>query len=146
MLTPGPVVMVVAVPAAVWFWYRAGAAPPARRLVAALGLWFGIVTGLLMVAHIAAVAATAFGADFVYDFRWYALLLFGACGLLGSVACVAAARRMATSDPRARRRMIAAALALLVLNAPLVTLQTFSAWFTAGAAALLAVLALVRPA
>ena len=126
-----------------WLRHKQSATRP--RTLGTLGLLFGLVTGLLMLGHLTRVARLPFEAEFTYDFRYYALILFGVVSLPFCFLCVQHASGVARGDRASWIRLSVGAGGLLLLNAPLVKLQSFSMQFTIAAAVLLCAALASRP-
>ena len=108
-----------------FFWQlRRDGAPIASVLAGSLGLLSGSTIATLGVIHLAAVARLELRrSPLHYDFRVYALILLGVT-LTSLGTCLAAASvRLARGEMAAERPAIWAAVALLVVNAPLGPLQ-----------------------
>lgn len=111
-------------------WRRS--APPLLFFIALSEYFAGALVAVLGANHLTAVVYSAIQRArqdrFVYDFRFYALLLLGV--LL--VTCGALATRFAVQllEQRVVRASIASWLALLVINLPLVPIQRFAILFS----------------
>lgn len=127
--------LLAAIGAAVWL------ATDARRrrtseglaFIGAVDLFSGLWTLGLMALHLAAVVGRAasglgFGGEarFVYDFRFYSLLLLGAVMIIPGLVFVIDARRLTEGDAVARKRALWASGVLLLINVPLVQLNAFA--------------------
>jgi hypothetical protein len=88
--------------------------------------------------------ATLFGVP--WDFRFFALILFGVLGVACGVRCIDSAAGMASSRTGAVQQGVRASLAMLILFAPVIPLQHFALLTTALATLNLAALATLRSA
>ena len=107
--------------------------PGALVAAAAIDLYCGVVIASLGTMHLIAVVGRALagkgggpGGTFVYDFRFYALLLFGVTLIIPAVAALTAVRRLTRGDAAGGRLAVSASLVLLALNIPLVPIQAFA--------------------
>jgi hypothetical protein len=69
------------------------------------------------------------GETFVYDFRFYALVLLGVLQVAGGMGCLTSVGRLMRRDAAGRKRVLLATLALLALNVPLMPIQGFAVGF-----------------
>jgi hypothetical protein len=111
--------------------------PHALVALAAINLFCGGLVASLGTAHLLAVVGRALagkgsgpGGTFVYDFRFYSLVLLGVLLLGASVACVTAVRSLARGEAAGRRVTCSAAVMLLALNVPLMPIEGFATGFT----------------
>ena len=107
--------------------------PGALVAAAAIDLYCGVVVASLGTMHLLAVVGRALagkgsgpGGTFVYDFRFYSLLLFGVALMTPAVAALTAVRRLTRGDAAGSRVAVSASVALLALNIPLVPIQAFA--------------------
>jgi hypothetical protein len=107
--------------------------PGALVAAAAIDLYCGVVIASLGTMHVLAVVGRALagngsgpGGTFVYDFRFYSLLLFGVTLIAPALAALTAVRRLTRGDAAGGRVAGSASLVLLVLNIPLVPIQAFA--------------------
>ena len=107
--------------------------PGALVAAAAIDLYCGVVIASLGTMHLLAVVGRALagkgsgpGGTFVYDFRFYSLLLFGVALMTPALAALTAVRRLTRGDAAAGRVAESASVALLALNIPLVPIQAFA--------------------
>lgn len=108
---------------------------------------FFVAAVALFGVHLAMVLSSPFRADaWVYDFRFYSLLLLGGVGLVQGVAGVASTPGVLRGERPAVGRAARAAWWLLALNAPLVPVMAFAAAFAVGALSVLALLGVSRGA
>jgi hypothetical protein len=104
--------------------------------VAALAL-FGV--------HLALVLSTPFRVEgWVYDFRFYSLMLVGGVGLVHGILGVASTPGIVRGERPAVGRGLRAALWLLAVNAPLIPVMDFAAAFAVGALSVLGLLSMTR--
>jgi hypothetical protein len=107
--------------------------PGALVAAAAIVLYCGVVVASLGTMHLLAVVGRALagrgsgpGGTFVYDFRFYSLLLFGVTLITPAMAALTAVRRITRADAAGGRVAVSASLVLLALNIPLVPIQAFA--------------------
>jgi hypothetical protein len=107
--------------------------PGALVAAAAIDLYCGVVIASLGTMHLLAVVGRALagkgsgpGGTFVYDFRFYSLLLFGVALMTPALAALTAVRRLTRGDAAGNRVAVSASVALLALNIPLVPIQAFA--------------------
>jgi len=107
--------------------------PGALVAAAAIDLYCGVVIASLGTMHLLAVVGRALagrgsgpGGTFVYDFRFYSLLLFGVTLIIPALAALTAVRRLTRGDAAGARVAVSASLVLLALNIPLVPIQAFA--------------------
>jgi hypothetical protein len=107
--------------------------PGALVAAAAVDLYCGVVIASLGTMHLLAVVGRALagkgsgpGGTFVYDFRFYSLLLFGVTLITLALAALTAVRRLTHGDAAGGRVAVAASLVLVALNIPLVPIQAFA--------------------
>lgn len=119
--------------------------------VAAIDLFCSALITGFGTAHLVAVVGRALagkghdpGRAFVYDFRFYALVLLGVLLVAAGVACLTSVRRLTRGDEAGRRRALLATFALVALNVPLMPIQGFAVGFAAFAVINLAALGLAR--
>lgn len=119
--------------------------------VAAINLFCGAMIAALGTAHLAAVVGRALagkgsgpGGTFVYDFRFYSLMLLGVLLVAAGVTCLSSVRRLIRGDGGGRRVAVSATVVLLALNVPLMPIQGFAVGFSAFALVNLAALWLTR--
>ena len=101
----------------------------------------------LSTAHLVAVLGRALagrgsgpGGTFVYDFRFYSLVLLGVMLIAASVACLTSVRSLIRGDAGGHKVALSAALVLLALNVPLMPIEGFAVAFAIFALANLAAL------
>lgn len=109
--------------------------PNPWRIAAGFNCAAGGVVALFMVVHLGAVLVSrmhsgrAAGAPEAYlfglpwDFRFYALLLFGGVGLASALMCLRSGMAMLAGDGVARRVAIRGSLLMVLVFAPLMPLQ-----------------------
>ena len=114
--------------------------PVARLLVAAYTYFAGALIGALGVAHLTAVVVASIHRQsrFLYDFRFYSLILLGAVLVVTGVMAAMQSGWLARGHRVAWRGSLSVWAAILAVNLPLVPLQRFAVLFSA-----LAVLALL---
>jgi hypothetical protein len=107
--------------------------PGALVAAAAIDLYCGVVIASLGTMHVLAVVGRALagkgsgpGGTFVYDFRFYSLVLFGVTLITPALAALTAVRRLTRGDAAGGRVAVSASLVLLALNIPLVPIQAFA--------------------
>lgn len=125
--------------------------PLALVAVAAIDLFCGAVIVPLGTAHLVAVVGRALagkgsgpGGTFVYNFRFYSLMLVGVMLVAAGAACLTSVRRLMRGDAAGHRLALWATVALLALNVPLMPIQGFAVGFSAFALVNLAALWLTR--
>ncbi len=97
--------------------------------------------------HLAVVLSTPLRVDgWVYDFRFYSLLLLGGVGLVHGILGVASTPGIVRGERPAVSRGFRSALWLLAINAPLIPVMNFAAAFAVGALSVLALLVAARGA
>lgn len=145
LLDSVPVGAVVVATVLVALRLRRASVPLNRLLIAVYGYFAGALIGALGVAHLAAVVIAAMDRQqFVYNFRFYALVLLGV--LLMTTGFIAATQ----AAPLARGHRVAwcASLsvwaAILAINLPLAPLQRFAVVFSALAVLELVLLISIR--
>ncbi len=117
---------------AIWFAIaarRRGCAPPLTA-AATINFFNGILIAALGSAHLIAVVSLAISGEgsspagtFVYDFRFYALVLLGMLLMAGGAGCFAPALGLTRGETRSWKTTLWATLALLVINVPLIPVQ-----------------------
>ena len=131
----GLIAFLAAIGAAIWLGIDARRHRASQQLAAvgAIDLFSGLLTLGLMALHLTAVVGRAasgkgFGGEerFVYDFRFFSLLLLGVVVIIPGLVFVMDARRLTEGDPRAWKRAIWAGGVLLLLNIPLVNLDAIA--------------------
>ncbi len=116
--------------------------PVVRLLIAAYTYFAGALIGALGVAHLAAVVVVSIGrgrqSRFLYDFRFYSLVLLGAVLIATGVMAAMQSEWFARGHRVAWRTSLSVWATILAINLPLVPLQGFAVMISA-----LAVLALL---
>jgi len=135
----------------VFFSARRRKVPSAFATVAGLDVFCGLENLLPGGAHLTSVLGQALsgkapegGAPFTYDFRFYSLVLLGVLLVVLGMPCLLAARGLARGDASGWRMAFWSSLSLLVINAPLVTIQDFARGLGGAALANLIGLAATR--
>ena len=127
--------VLAAIGAAVWLAVNARRrlAPGRLATVGAVDLFCGLAILGQMALHLAsvigrAVSGRGFGgaARFVYDFRFYSLLLLGVVVIIPGLVFVVHARRLTEGDARAWRHALWAGGALLLIDIPLIQIDAIS--------------------
>lgn len=125
--------------------------PHALVAVATINLFCGAVIAQLGTAHLVAVVGRALAGKgsgpsgtFIYDFRFYSLVLLGVMLIAAAVACLTSVRSLTRGDAAGRRVAVSATVVLLALNVPLMPIQGFAVGFSAFALVNLAALWLTR--
>lgn len=153
LLEPEFLFMLALIGASVWFAVaaRRRQVPRALVAVAASNLFCGGLVAGLGGAHLAAVvgramASTGTGAEgtFVYDFRFYSLVLLGVLLMAGGLACVSSLRRLTRGEPAGWSLAFWTSIALLAINVPLMPIQGFAVGFSAFLSVNLVILVLTR--
>ncbi len=98
--------------------------------VATVNLFNGILITALGSGHLIAVISRAIAGagsgpagTFVYDFRFYALVLLGMLLMAGGIGCFAPARGLTRGETRAWGTALWSTVALLAVNVPLIPVQ-----------------------
>jgi hypothetical protein len=129
------IAFLAAIVAAIWLVIDARRHRASQQLAAvgAIDLFSGLLTLGLMALHLTAVVGRAAsgkgfgGAErFVYDFRFFSLLLLGVVVIIPGLVFVMDARRLTEGDPRAWKRAMWAGGVLLLINIPLVNLDAIA--------------------
>ena len=128
-LDPPFLVLYASIGGAIWF------ALAARRrgclatltVVATISFFNGTLIAALGAGHLIAVVSRAVsgvgsgpGGTFVYDFRFYALVLLGMLLMAGGVGCFTPARGLTRGETRAWKTALWSSVALLAINLPLI--------------------------
>jgi hypothetical protein len=120
-----------------------------RRIAGSWAYFFGAFIAIALAFHVAEniwriIPGTPVtdAAKPEYNFRWYALILFGVVMLVQGVSIMKAARRLAFGGEKARGALLRHTLIVLALVVPLIPLQVFAALITVFGVINLAVLAL----
>lgn len=123
--------VVTALATAIFVWRTARSGRGIDLAAATLDFAAGLLMASLAAAHSATVAVVAArrAGPFIYDFRFYALLLLGAVLIALALAGLLAAPGVARGDRGARRRAMLAAGGLLLVTLPLMPLQGFAIGF-----------------
>ena len=125
-------VLYASIGGAIWFAIaaRRGGCPAPLTAVATVNFFNGILIAALGTGHLIAVVSRAVSGEgsgpdgaFVYDFRFYALVLLGMLLMAGGVGCFAPARGLTHGEKRAWRTTLWSTVALLVINVPLIPVQ-----------------------
>jgi hypothetical protein len=145
-VVPFGAVVAATVIAGMRFWR---VSPPRSRFgVAAYSYFAGAIVGALGLAHLVSVVMTAMDRSrqnqFVYDFRFYSLVLLGVLLVAAGFLAAIAAAGLARGDRAAWRASLAVWSAILVINVPLIPIQGFAVLFSALAALELVLLAGLR--
>ena len=137
---PAFLALVAVIAATTWFASAARGRGAGRlAAVGAVIVFSGGLVASLGAAHTIAVIGRALRRpSFVYDFRLYSLVLFGACQIAGGLRLLSTSWNVARGDVRAWRAALAVTTLLLVVNLPLVPIKGF-----AGATSLPLMVALI---
>jgi hypothetical protein len=125
-------------------------APTLLALVAALDTLCGSESVLLAGAHLTSIIGRALAgrgsgdAPFVYNFRFYSLVLTGFVIVVPGFLCLLSVRGLIRGEEAARRTALWASVALLAVNVPLTPIQGFAYALAAVALVNLAGLAFLR--
>jgi hypothetical protein len=139
ILDPAFLALFTAIGATIWFAATRGRGAGALVAVGAVTFFCGAVIASLGSAHTVAVIGRALrGPSFVYNFRLYSLALLGTCQMAGGLRCLSTSWRVTRGDARAWKSALAATMALLIVNVPLIPIQGF-----AGATSLIAGVTLI---
>ena len=111
-----------------------GSVDQRRLLASAGGFLYSLSAVTLITVHLIVLATFPFQSGFIYDFRFYSLILFGGVVLLPSVRCLTATIRLARGNAEASRDLWVPLLMLIALNIPLIPLQDFATLFSVGGA------------
>lgn len=125
--------------------FRRLAPSPIRLLNAVYAYLAGGIVGAFGAAHTAAVTLASIerarGQQFVYDYRFYSLILLGAVLIAGGLLATLQAASLARGQPAGWRASVTVWAAILAVNLPLVPLQGFAVLFSALATVALLLLA-----
>ena len=133
---------------AVFAWRERSSARLRSLLVTGIAchVFFVAVVALFGV-HLAVVLSTPLRVEgWVYDFRFYSLLLVGGVGLVHGILGVASTPGIVRGERPAVWRSLRAGLWLLAINAPLIPVMDFAAAFAVGALSVLGLLGVARGA
>lgn len=92
------------------------------------------LVGALGTAHLVSVAAEAMRVPFVYDFRFYSLMLLGLLFIVPGYLGVVAAARLLGATGSSMRWLMLVWCAVLCVDLPLIPIQGFAILFSALAA------------
>jgi hypothetical protein len=125
----GPALLVASVAAGIAVGILAGRRH-GRAIAIATGmtLFVGVLSAGLAVGHLIGVIVTAAGRGYYYsyDFRFAALLLIGITILVAGALSIAAVRGLGRGQEPAWARAMSGTLLLLVINTPLIPVQSFA--------------------
>ena len=120
------------VAAILFFFVARRHAPTSLALVAALDMLCGSENVLLAGGHLAAIISRALAgkgtgnAPFVYNFRFYSLVLTGLVMVVPGFLCLLSVKGLLRGEEAARRKALWASLVLLAVNVPLTPIQGFA--------------------
>jgi hypothetical protein len=139
ILDPAFLALFTAIGATIWFAATRERGAVALVAAGAVTFFCGALIASLGSAHTIAVIGRALrGPSFVYNFRLYSLVLLGTCQMAGGLRCLSTSWRVTRGDARAWKSALAATMALLIVNVPLIPIQGF-----AGATSLIAGVTLI---
>ncbi len=150
---PAGIALLIVIAATVWFARdaRGRQAPTALVVVGTFDFFYGFITLALASLHLTAVIAQALlgrgsgSADtFVYDFRFYSLILVGAVIAVAGFLCLICARGLTRADTLAWKKAVWSTVVLLAINVPLMPIQGFAPGLAVFALLNLAALAASR--
>ena len=131
-LDPPFLLLYASIGGAIWFAIAARRRGCIATLtaVATISFFNGMLLAALGSGHLIAVVSRAVagegsgpGGTFVYDFRFYALVLLGMLLIVGGVGCLAPARGLTRGETRAWKTTLWSIVALLAINLPLIPVQ-----------------------
>jgi hypothetical protein len=121
---------------------------PVRLLITIYSYFAGGLVGALGLNHLAAVVIEAIKQghrqQFIYDFRFYSLVLLGALLIATGIAASVVATGLARGERAAWRVSLSVWIIILAVNLPLVPLQGFAVAFSVLAALALLLLGGMR--
>jgi len=128
ILDPAFLALVAVIGATTWFAATArGRGAGTLAAVGAVIFFSGALVASLGSAHTIAVIGRALRRPlFVYDFRLYSLVLFGACQIAGGLRLLSTSWNVVRGDVRTWRAALAVTTLLLVVNVPLIPIQGFA--------------------
>ncbi len=130
-----PIVGVLGATVFVIFRLRRKPFPKVRLLTAGYSYLAGGLVAALGLAHLVAVVLRAVNQarkeQFVYDFRFYSLLLLGVFLIAAGISASNKAANLAHGERGAWKASLTVWIIILAINLPLVPLQSFAVFFSA---------------